>query len=66
MERTLWTDERIDDLVKSIEQRFDRLERRMDRLEDEMVALRREIHQNTILTASGFLTLAGMILATSL
>jgi ABC-type phosphate transport system auxiliary subunit len=59
VERTVWTDERIDDAMERIEKRF-------DRLEDEMAALRREMHQNTILTATGFLTLAGMMLATSL
>jgi hypothetical protein len=42
------------------------LERRMERLEDEMAALRREMHQVTLVMATGFLTLAGTMLATSL
>ena len=66
MERTLWTDERIDDAMERIEKRFDRLERRMDRLADEMVALRRDMHNMMLAMMTGFLTLAGMMLATSL
>ena len=66
VERTLWTDERIDDAMKRVDQRFDAIERRLDRLEDEMVAIRHELRQNTLLTATGFLTLTGMMLATSL
>jgi hypothetical protein len=66
MERMAWTDERIDDLVARIEQRFDQVDRRLDRLEDEMVAVRREMHHLTLMTATGFLTLAGLIVASSL
>jgi hypothetical protein len=65
-ERIAWTDERIDDLVARIEQRFDQVDRRLDRLEDEMVAMRREVHQLTLMMATGFRTLAGLIVASSL
>ena len=63
MERTLWTDERIDDMVERIEKRFDDLERRMDRLEGEVSALRRELHQMMLVMLTGYLTLAGIMLA---
>ncbi|HEX8052666.1 MAG TPA: hypothetical protein VF517_06715 [Thermoleophilaceae bacterium] len=33
MERTLWTDERIDDTVARIEARFEQVEARLDRVE---------------------------------
>ena len=63
MERTLWTDERIDDAMERIEKRFDALERRMERLEGEMVALRRDMHNMMLAMMTGFLTLAGIMLA---
>ena len=43
MERTLWTDERLDDAIARIDARFDQLERRMDRVEDEIARLRAQM-----------------------
>ena len=70
MDRTLWTDERIDDAIERIEKRFDavdrrfeQLERRMERLEDQMIALRREMHQFMLATVAGYVSLAGLIVA---
>jgi hypothetical protein len=34
MERTTWTDERLDDLARHLDTRFDGIDRRFDRLED--------------------------------
>jgi tetrahydromethanopterin S-methyltransferase subunit G len=33
MERTAWTDERLDDAITRIEQRFDSVDRRLDRID---------------------------------
>jgi uncharacterized protein YhaN len=70
MERALWTDERIDDAMDRIEKRFDQvdrrfdaLERRMERLEGGMIALRREMHNMMLAIMTGFLSLAGIMLA---
>jgi predicted nucleic acid-binding Zn-ribbon protein len=63
MERTLWTDERIDDAMERIEKRFDEIERRLDRVEAEISALRREMHQMMLVMVTGYLTLAGIMLA---
>ena len=70
VERTLRTDERLDDAIERIEKRFDQvdrrfeaLERRMEGLEGDMVTLRREMHNMTLAMMAGFLTLAGIMLA---
>jgi hypothetical protein len=56
MERTLWTDERIDDAMERIDKRFDDVERGI-------AALRRDMHQVMLTMMTGFLMLAGIILA---
>jgi hypothetical protein len=66
MERTLWTDERIDDAMDRIEKRFEAIERRLDRIEDELVAIRRDMHNMMLAMMTGYLGLAGLILGTSL
>ncbi|MFL5781696.1 MAG: hypothetical protein ACJ760_10325 [Thermoleophilaceae bacterium] len=67
MERTLWTDERIDDAMERIDKRFDDVERRLDRIEDELIAIRRDMHNQLILIMfgqiTGLLALAGLIVA---
>lgn len=40
MERTRWTDERVDDLVKGVSRRFDAVDRRFDRVEGDIKELR--------------------------
>jgi hypothetical protein len=40
MERTRWSDERVDDLVKSVDRRFDEVGRRFDRVEGDIKDLR--------------------------
>jgi hypothetical protein len=73
VERALWTDERIDDVVDRVDQRFaagdhrlERLERRFDRLEDQIDALRREMHNQFLVTTTAILSLAGFLAAHSL
>jgi hypothetical protein len=73
MERALWTDERIDDMVDRVEKRFDQVDRRFDamdrrfeRIENELVSLRRDMHLGFMIQTSGLLGLAGVLLAHSL
>jgi hypothetical protein len=40
MERTRWTDHRVDDLVKGVSRRFDAVDRRFDRVEGDIKELR--------------------------
>jgi hypothetical protein len=39
MERTAWTDERLDDLARHLDGHFDQIDRRFDRVEDALHAL---------------------------
>ena len=66
MERTVWTDGRLDDRFERIEQRFDAIEQRLDRIENELVAIRREIFHWMLAQTGATLTLAGVIAAQSL
>jgi hypothetical protein len=43
VERTVWTDERVDDAIARIDQHFDRIERNFDRAWDEFRELRGQI-----------------------
>jgi tetrahydromethanopterin S-methyltransferase subunit G len=43
MERTAWTDERLDDAITRIDRRFDQVDRSFDRVWDEFRELRGEI-----------------------
>jgi hypothetical protein len=43
MERTVWTDERLDDAIARIDQHFDRIDRSFERVWDEFRELRGEI-----------------------
>ena len=49
MERSTWTDERLDDRFDQIDRRFDQVDRRFDRLEDELrdgfAGVRAEVHE---------------------
>jgi hypothetical protein len=45
MERTTWTDERIDDVVDHLTQNDTRLDGRVDRVEASIDRLRAEMHQ---------------------
>ena len=61
MERTVWTDERVDD-------RFNSLENEMRAMRSDIAELRREIHNQFLVLVSAILTLAGtmVVMATSL
>ena len=56
----------MDDTVDRIEKRFDAMDRRFDRLEDELRAMRREMHNQFLVTTTAILTLAGLMVAHSL
>jgi DNA anti-recombination protein RmuC len=43
MERTVWTDERLDDALTRIDRRFDQVDRSFDRVWDEFRELRAEL-----------------------
>jgi hypothetical protein len=43
MERTAWTDERLDDFAGHVDQRFDQVDQRFDRLEGDVRELRAEL-----------------------
>jgi hypothetical protein len=56
MERTRWSDERVDDLVKGVSRRFDAVDRRFDRVEGDIKELRSLVWwlwATTILTILG-------------
>ena len=44
MPRETWTDERLDDLNKKVDDGFARLDRRIDRLDEDIKDLRREMN----------------------
>ncbi len=66
MYRMTWTDERMDDFAKHVDQRFDVVERHLDRLDDRFDGLQRTL----ILTGGGIIAtlIAGIVsvLATQL
>lgn len=43
MERSLWTDERIDDRMDRIDERFDRVDARFDRVDEQLREIRTEL-----------------------
>jgi len=63
--RESWTDERLDDLKESMNQRFDQVDARFDRVESDIGELRRMMAQGFIammtITVTGFFSLAGLI-----
>ena len=62
MERTAWTDERLDDAITRIDRRFDQTDRNFDRVWDEFRELRGEISSSgRQLTQIGW-TLVGILL----
>ena len=59
MERTVWTDERIDD-------RFNGIENEMRATRGDIAELLREMHHQFLVLVSAILTLAGIVVATSI
>jgi hypothetical protein len=66
MERTVWTDERLDDRFGRIDERFDQVDRRLDRIESELAAVRRDMHMGFMVQTTAVLGLAGVMIAHSL
>jgi len=67
MERTVWTDERLDDAMTRIDARFDRLEADLRAGFAEMRAgfaeLRRDMHHMALAIGVGYLGLAAAVIA---
>jgi hypothetical protein len=66
MERTVWSDERLDDRFGSIDQRFDRIEGELMALRAEIASLRRDMHMGFMVQTTALLGLAGVLVAHSL
>ena len=63
MERSRWTDERLDDLAASIGNRFDRVDREFDRVHADLRELRQWMTRLTIEMSLGFISVLAAILA---
>jgi hypothetical protein len=70
MERSRWTDERLDDLAGAIsirfdqvDSRFDRVDREFDRVHQDIRELRQWIFRLTIGMSVGFISVLAAILA---
>jgi hypothetical protein len=73
MERTVWTDERLDDSFDRIEKRFDAVDRRFDgvdrrfdRLETKLDDLRRDMFNGFLVLFVAILGMIGTMVAHSL
>jgi hypothetical protein len=74
MERSVWTDERVDDAIARIDQRFDTVDRRFDRLDAELGAIRGELvglqrqfaQAGWALAAAVFVQLIALMVSTAL
>jgi hypothetical protein len=58
MERTMWTDERLDDLAQKVDTGFDRVDR-------DIRELRVAVHQLWASTIVGFLVVIATVIATN-
>jgi hypothetical protein len=63
MERSRWTDERLDDFAAAIGNRFDRVDREFDRVHQDIYELRQWIFRLTIGMSIGFISVLAAILA---
>jgi hypothetical protein len=63
--RESWTDERLDDLKGSVNERFDQVDTRLDRMDTDIRELRRMMFHGFIalvgIMVTGFLSLAGLM-----
>lgn len=63
--RESWTDERLDDLKESINERFDQVNTRLDHMDANIRELRRMMAQGFIammtIMVTGFFSLAGLV-----
>ena len=62
VERTVWTDERLDDAISRIDRRFDQVDRNFDRVWDEFRELRGEVSSSGRQLAQIGWTLVGILL----
>jgi hypothetical protein len=63
MERTMWTDARLDERFDRIDKRFDDIDRRLDRIEAAIVDLRRDMFHAMVVLGAGYLALAAGVIA---
>jgi len=63
MERSRWTDERLDDFADAIGNRFDRVDRGFDGIHQDIRELRQWIFRLTIGMSLGFISVLAAILA---
>ena len=63
MERSRWSDDRLDDLANSIDGRFDRVDRGFDRVHQDLRELRQWMVRLTIGMSLGFISVIATLLA---
>jgi hypothetical protein len=63
MERTAWTDERLDDLARRMDAGFDRVDRQFDRIDRQIEALRQTMLRIGGGMTVGFISVLGAIIA---
>ena len=63
MQRSRWTDERLDDLVGTVDNRFDRIDREFDRVHQDLRGLRQWMIRLTIGMSLGFISVLATIIA---
>jgi hypothetical protein len=61
MERTRWTDERIDDLAATMRDGFDRMDRRFEQVHAELRELRQWMFRLTMGTSLGFISVLSLL-----
>jgi hypothetical protein len=61
MPRETWTDARLDDFAKRVDERFDSVDKRFDRLEADIREIRHGLLALAGIMITGFLALAGLI-----
>lgn len=60
MARESWTDERLDDLKETVNQRFDQVDKRFELVEKQIVGVKDEVKELRQMMIQGFFVLAGI------
>ena len=64
--RQTWTDDRMDDLAKSVDARFEQVDKRFEQIHGDLKGLREETNQHFATLNRRFDVLMGVLLAASL
>ena len=64
--RQTWTDDRMDDLAKSVDTRFEQVDKRFEQIHGDIKGLRDETNRNFAILNRRFDILVGVLLAASL